>query len=158
MCQCPRRALGVRGLLIVLLLVLALPSPARGQAFCDEGQALAPGMAYLALQPLLEDMIGEPIECEHAADNGDLLQQTTSGLAFMQAETQAPNFSNGSEHWALVDGDLTYRAETLAEAPAAPVALPPPEQPPPPPPPPPAVAAPAVTLLPFHDATLEFGD
>jgi hypothetical protein len=144
---------GVRGLLLVLLLLVAMSSTAHGQAFCDEGQTLASGAAFSALQPLIPDVIGEPTECEHAADNGDRLQQTTSGLAFVQADTQAPNFTNGSEHWTLVDGDLAYRAETL-EAPSPPVALPPPE-PAPPPPPPPALAAPAVTRLPFHDATLE---
>src|SRR5216683_1965016 len=123
MCQCPRTGRWVRGLLIVLLMVLVVAPPAHGQAFCDEGQTLAPGTAFSALQPLLADVIGEPTECEHAADNGDLLQQTTSGLAFVEAETQAPNFTNGSEHWALVDGDLAYRAEPPAAAPAAPVAM-----------------------------------
>jgi hypothetical protein len=145
----------VRGLLIVLLMVRVVAAPVHGQAFCDEGELPTAGTAFSALQPLLAEVIGEPIECDHAADNGDLLQQTTSGLAFVQAETQAPHFTNGSEHWALVDGDLAYRAETLAEAPAQPVAMPPPEPAPPPPPPAAIPLPPGGTLLPFHDATLE---
>jgi hypothetical protein len=47
----------VRLLMVLFLVLLATPpSPARGQAFCEEGQTLAPGTAYLALQPLLSQM------------------------------------------------------------------------------------------------------
>jgi len=50
---------------------------ARGQAFCADGQDLAPGTAFVALQPLLGEVIGEPVECEHAGPSGDLQQLTT---------------------------------------------------------------------------------
>ena len=71
----------------VLAGVLAWPTNG-ARSYCSDEIALAPGRAFVALQPLLPDVIGEPIECEHLADNGDLLQQTSAGLAFLQAANE----------------------------------------------------------------------
>jgi len=101
----------VFGALALVLFIAVLPVVARGQAFCDDGQPLSPGTAYVALEPVLGDALGEPLECEHATTDGDLVQATTSGLVVYQADTNAPSFTNGQEHWALVDGQLIYRAD-----------------------------------------------
>jgi hypothetical protein len=46
--------------------------------------------------------MGEPVECEHAnSDNGDTLQQTSTGLAIYRQSTNAPEFTDGWNHWTL---------------------------------------------------------
>ena len=53
--------------------------------------------------------MGEPLECEHGnPDNGDTLQQTTTGLAFYRQYTSTPTFTNGWDHWAWTASGLVY--------------------------------------------------
>ena len=57
------------------------------------------GFAFLKSQ--LGDLMGEPLECEHAnPENGDTLQQTTTGLSFYRKSTNTPTFTDGWNHWA----------------------------------------------------------
>jgi hypothetical protein len=55
------------------------------------------------MQTYLGDAIGAPTTCEFADPNGsgDVLQQTTNGLAFWRKSTNMPTFTNGDRHWAF---------------------------------------------------------
>jgi hypothetical protein len=102
----------------------------RAQAFCPDGtEGIPSGAALQVLGPLLPDTIGEPTECEHVADNGDLLQATSGGLAYWQAGTQTAHFTDGADDWWYADGALVSRASApapvAADAPAAETAPPP---------------------------------
>jgi hypothetical protein len=65
---------------VILGLVLLAPA-AHGQGPCESGedaQGPAPGIAFVALAPLLGEAIGEPVDCEHTASNGDPLTVSTT--------------------------------------------------------------------------------
>ncbi|MDP8924286.1 MAG: DUF4352 domain-containing protein [Chloroflexota bacterium] len=130
----------------MILAVLALPlwlstfvspifvSPPAAQAapYCEPGRQPTFQFGFAALKAALGGVMGEPLECEHGnPENGDTLQQTTTGLAYYRRSTNTPTFTNGSEHWALTPSGLAYWVgpevdpPTLAAPrPAEPVAAP----------------------------------
>jgi hypothetical protein len=57
----------------------------------------------LALSDALRDTMGQPLECEHVASNGDVLQATSMGLAYQLAGSEHYFFTNGSDKWTLTD-------------------------------------------------------
>lgn len=86
------------------------PAPALGvrdAPYCGPGQrpSFDPGLAALKLR--LGDSMGVALECEHLNNaNGDTLQQTTTGLAYVRWATGLPTFTDGWHHWALSGDDL----------------------------------------------------
>jgi hypothetical protein len=75
--------------------------------FCPPGQPARFVLGFARLKDLLGASMGEPLECEHTnPDNGDTLQQTTTGLAVFSALNGALEFTDGWQHWALIDDDL----------------------------------------------------
>src|SRR4051794_40025939 len=61
------------------------PTPASAQVapFCGPGETPAFTFGFAALKAQLGPVMGEPIECAHPNDaNGDVLQNTTTGLSF----------------------------------------------------------------------------
>ena len=79
---------------------------------------------FAHLKSLLSDKMGDPIECEHAnPENGDTLQNTTTGLAFYRKSTNTPTFTNGWDHWAWTAEGLVYWTGSAIDPPgsAAPV-------------------------------------
>ena len=104
------------GLLAFLAVAVAalLPTTA-GAALASERSAddcllgkappLLPQM--LALVAILGQTTGEPLECVRAnPDNGDLLQQTSTGLLIYRTVTGAAVFTNGWTHWAVTPNGL----------------------------------------------------
>jgi hypothetical protein len=71
--------------------------------------------------------MGNPVECEHAnPDNGDTLQNTTTGLAFYRKSTNTPTFTNGTEHWALTtEGEVYWTGGSIDPSADAQLVLPP---------------------------------
>lgn len=125
----------MRSVLMALLLsvvaVFAGPSASPGSAqvspFCELGQAPEFVFGFKALYDVLGDTMGSPTECEHAnPENGDALQQTTSGLSFYRKSTNTPTFTNGFEHWALTSSGLVFWTGESIDPPAnaTPVAAP----------------------------------
>lgn len=85
------------------------PASAQSAPYCQSGQAPTFVLGFATLKRQLADVMGEPIECEHAnPENGDALQQTTTGLAFYRRATNTPTFTNGFDHWGLTDAGLVY--------------------------------------------------
>ncbi len=70
---------------------------------CGAGQTPTFSLGFAGLKARLGDVLGDPTTCEFAEPNGsgDMLQQTTSGLAFWRKSSNTPTFTNGSLHWAL---------------------------------------------------------
>jgi len=102
-----RRLLGSLAILCILLGPAALPTAAQGQPYCDDGRAPRFVLGFAALKAHLGETMGDPVECEHGnPQNGDVLQQTTTGLAIYRELTNASLFTNGSEHWALIGDEL----------------------------------------------------
>lgn len=103
----------MRSLVTIFALVGALvpASPAFAQAapFCQPGQSPAFVLAFAAQGARLGDTMGQPLECEHAnPENGDALQQTSTGLAFYRKAMNTPTFTNGFEHWGSTPGGLVH--------------------------------------------------
>jgi hypothetical protein len=73
------------------------------RAYCASGQVPQYAGGFAELKSQLADWQGDPITCEFADPNGsgDILQRTTTGLAFWRKSTNTPTFTNGIDHWAL---------------------------------------------------------
>jgi S1-C subfamily serine protease len=103
--SCRRRLLATA--LLLALVSSYAPTAAADSAFCQPGQSPQFGPDFAPLKAQLGDMMGDPVECEHVAGGStDTVQQTTTGLAFHHAQSQLPAFTDGTDHWAIVDGNL----------------------------------------------------
>ena len=102
-------------LALVALLVTVFTAAASAAPHCSPGQEPVFMFGFAHLKSLLGDKMGEPIECEHAnPENGDTLQQTTTGLAFYRKSTNIPTFTNGWEHWGLtVEGLILWTGDAV---------------------------------------------
>ena len=113
------------------LIAAMLIAPARAAPHCPPGQEPKFVHGFAHLKSLIGDEMGDPIECEHAnPENGDTLQNTTTGLAFYRKSTNTPTFTNGWDHWAWTSEGLVYWTGSAVDppdsaAPSEPVSDPP---------------------------------
>ncbi len=105
----------IRLVLALLVLVagqpaLVRPATAETVPYCATGQSPVFRLGFAELHTALGDRMGQPLECEHAdSTNGEVLQQTSTGLAVYHPATNTPSFTNGYSHWALTpDGLVTW--------------------------------------------------
>lgn len=79
-------------------------------AYCQSGETPAFKNGFAALHQHLGNVMGVPIDCEHAASaSGDTVQETTTGLAAYNSLTNTETFTDGWHHWALTaDGLVTW--------------------------------------------------
>jgi hypothetical protein len=63
---------------------------------------------FAALKSALGDIMGAPLTCEYAdpQGTGDVLQNTTSGLAFWRKWSNMPTFTDGYRHWAVTPAGI----------------------------------------------------
>jgi hypothetical protein len=110
----------------------APPAGASVAPFCqaDEAPAFQDQLAQLKEQ--LGDSMGDPAECPHPdAASGDLVQATTTGLAYVRAATSVATFTNGAQRWALTpSGVVTWDGDALDPPPPVAAPAPAPSQPP----------------------------
>ena len=100
----------------IVLTPTLTPTPTSTAApFCAPGQEPEFVFGFAFLKSLLGDIMGEPLECEHAnPENGDTLQQTTTGLSFYRKSTNTPTFTDGWNHWAwTIDGLVTWTGDAI---------------------------------------------
>jgi hypothetical protein len=113
-----------RALVVTVLLAASAATPpfaaAQGEVPCVAGQQLRFAGGFAALKAELADWQGEPTTCEFAdpTGSGDILQRTTTGLAFWRRATNTASFTNGIDHWALVSSGLVYWRSAAADPPA----------------------------------------
>jgi hypothetical protein len=75
--------------------------------YCQAGATPAFVNGLAALQQQIGDVMGTPLECEHAASaQGDTVQQTSTGLAAYDSATNTDTFTDGWHHWALTSAGL----------------------------------------------------
>lgn len=110
------------GALLALGILFAQPAPvAQAQAapYCAPGTSPQFAHGFADLQARLGPIMGEPIECEHAdSASGDVLQHTTTGLAFWRQSTNTPTFTDGYRHWALTSRGLVAWEGSAIDPPA----------------------------------------
>jgi hypothetical protein len=91
--------------------LLAAPATASAQTatnFCAAGQTPQFAAGFAALKAQLGTPMGDPTECEHPDPNGGgTLQHTTTGLAYYRNDTNIATFTDGWQHWALLNGVLS---------------------------------------------------
>jgi hypothetical protein len=94
---------------ILALFQLQSPDVVRATDYCGPGETPQFRFGFAHLKSLLGSTMGEPLECEHAnPENGDSLQQTTTGLSFYRKSTNTPTFTDGWHHWAWTSDGLVY--------------------------------------------------
>ena len=94
---------------ILFVLVFLFPTAALAAPYCGDGETPEFRFGFAHLKSLLDDEMGVPIECEHAnPENGDTLQQTSTGLSFYRKATNTPTFTDGWNHWAWTTDGLVY--------------------------------------------------
>jgi hypothetical protein len=72
----------------------------------------------LRLKSALGAMMGDPLECERPINaNGDTEQRTSTGLAYYRQKANAVVFTNGVQHWALVDRGLVFWTSNSVDPP-----------------------------------------
>lgn len=108
-------------------LFATVPARAPDAAFCAPGQEPRFLYGFAALKLQLGELMGDATECEHVdPDSGDTHQRTTTGLAYYRKTTNAPSFTNGSNHWALLGSGLVHWTDDSVDPPAS--AIPRPEE------------------------------
>ncbi len=129
------------GLCLLLAMVWA-PGAAAAERGCTASQTPAFARGFQALRARVGEVMGDPTSCEYAdpSGTGDVLQDTTTGLAFWRKSTNTPTFTDGAQHWALTDAGLVEWTGAGIDPPGTllPPSPPSPPSPPPPPTPPPA--------------------
>lgn len=106
------------GAFLALTILLGQPAPAalaQGAPYCAPGAAPTFVQGFAQLKARLGDIMGDPTECERTnGANGDVLQQTTTGLAFWRKSTNTATFTDGYRHWALTGrGLVTWEGESI---------------------------------------------
>jgi hypothetical protein len=112
------RVIGVVAAIVFFALTAATASAAAPYCPPDQDPEFVLGFAFMKSQ--LGDVMGEPLECEHPnPENGDTLQQTTTGLAFYRKATNTPTFTDGWNHWAwTADGMVQWTGDAIEPPPS----------------------------------------
>jgi hypothetical protein len=114
-------ALAVASVTAAVCLQASVSWPAAAQPdvpYCAPGQPAAFVFGIAALHDRLGDTMGAPLECEHLdSESGDTTQRTSTGLAYFRPSINTAIFTDGSTHWALVDGRVLRWAGTAVVPP-----------------------------------------
>jgi hypothetical protein len=97
-----------RSVLVVVPMVVAslFGSPGLAAAqlapYCQTSAAPVFEGRLAELKAAIGAVMDDPVECAHVDNvSGDLVQNTTTGLAYVRSSTGVPTFTNGSHRWAL---------------------------------------------------------
>jgi hypothetical protein len=87
---------------------------------CAAGQTPSLVFGFADLKTRLGEAMGDPLTCEFPDPNGtgDVHQRTTTGLAFWRKSTNTPTFTNGWDHWGLLQGQLVHWTGESIDPPA----------------------------------------
>lgn len=94
----------------------------QAKTFCPPGQQPHFSYGFAFLKSQLGEVMGEPLECEHFDAVGNAFQQTTTGRAFYNHNTNTPIFTIGNRNWAWTPAGLKQWVASL-ESPAGQAAV-----------------------------------
>ena len=103
------RPIVAAALTLVLALASSPASPVSAQEapFCQPRQSPQFAFGFAELKAELGAIMGEPVDCAHPNDEyGNVLQRTTTGLAFWRKATNTPTFTDGRRNWGLTASGL----------------------------------------------------
>jgi len=105
---------------VALMVAFAAVGAAASAPYCTSSQAPAFVPELAGLKARLGAVMGEATECAHANPaNGDVLQATTTGLAYLRKVSGIPTFTTGGAHWALTAAGLLTWAGGSVDPPAS---------------------------------------
>ena len=104
---------GLRIVALVIVLFAIFVSGASAHERCD-GANLKFAPEFAGLKAMLGDTMGEPLDCHDHAANGDIIQHTTTGKAFIRPSVGIPTFTDGWRHWELTDDGIRMSTKTTA--------------------------------------------
>ncbi|MCY3958613.1 MAG: spondin domain-containing protein [Chloroflexi bacterium] len=105
------RSLRIVALAIALFAIFVGGASARER--CD-GANLQFAAEFAELTSRLGDAMGEPLDCREHAANGDIIQHTTTGTAFLRPSVGIPTFTDGWRHWELTNDGIRMWSKTTA--------------------------------------------
>ena len=98
---------------------VAAAEGAPGAPYCSVGQKPALSSGASALRTQIGDVMGTPLECEHAVSgNGDTVQMTTTGLIAYDSLRNTVSFTDGWRHWAATPRGVVAWEGTESTPPA----------------------------------------
>lgn len=107
------KRLNVVGLILGLVMFFgAVVALAQIETFCPSGQAPHFQYGFAFLKQQLGEIMGEPLQCEHYDAKGNAFQQTTTGQAIYQKETNRLTFSGGHHVWTWTPDGLKHDMTT----------------------------------------------
>ncbi len=106
------RSLRIAALVIALFAIFV--SGASAHERCGDGVNLKFAEEFAELKSSLGDTMGEPLDCHEHAANGDIIQHTTTGKAFIRPSVGIPTFTDGWRHWELTDDGIRMSTKTTA--------------------------------------------
>jgi len=101
-----KRLAGILLLFILLLGLYQVVGAAQIDNHCPPGQSPGFILGFAFLKSQLGDLMGEPVECEYYDEAGNAYQQTTTGQAFYERQTNTPIFSSSGRRWAWTSQGL----------------------------------------------------
>ncbi len=89
---------------------LPVQQPGEPGGFCPAGVAPDFAAGFAVLKANLGDSMGAAMTCEFGdpLGSGDVLQETSTGLAFYRVSTNTPTFTDGWNHWGLTGDGMVY--------------------------------------------------
>ena len=105
---------GLRSVALVVALLAIFVSGASAHERCGDGGHLKFAEEFVELKSMLGDTMGEPRDCHIHAANGDTIQYTTTGLAFIRPSVGIPTFTDGWRHWELTSDGIRMSTRTTA--------------------------------------------
>lgn len=106
------RSLRIAALVVALFAMFV--SGASAHVGCADGEKLKFAGEFAELKSRLGDTMGEPLDCHEHAANGDIIQLTTTGKAFVRPSVGIPTFTDGWRHWELTDKGIRMSSKTTA--------------------------------------------
>ena len=81
----------MRSVALVIALFAIFVSGASAHERCGDGAHLKFAGEFAELKSMLGDTMGEPLDCHAHSANGDIVQNTTTGLAFIRPSVRYPD-------------------------------------------------------------------
>ena len=104
----------LRSVALVIALFAIFVSGASAHERCGDGTHLKFAGEFAELKSMLGDTMGEPLDCHAHSPNGDIVQNTTTGLAFVRPSVGIPTFTDGWRHWELTGEGIRMSSKTTA--------------------------------------------